>query len=192
MKKFQTSFFAILAIFNFALADAATVYTENFNNVPGWESGWLGQNSNLTNYYGVGGGRGNNPDGLWIGETTINFATPFGSTITQFSIDTTTFASPVTFEAFDMNNNLIYSSQITVLDGALTNPGTYQNMSFNSTDGVSKIEFLGSYVWGNTSIDNVIVTTNGNVAITPIPSAIWLVGSALAGLVGFGRRKMQV
>ena len=32
----------------------------------------------------------------------------------------------------------------------------------------------------------------GNTSPTPIPSAIWLVGSALAGVIGFGRRKFPV
>jgi len=176
MKKFMPTVFVIFTILFGTLAEA-TVYTENFNNVPGWESGWLGQNSNLTNYYGVGAGRGNNPDGLWIGESTINFATPFGSTITQFKIDTTTFVSGATFQAYDMNNSLIYSSQITVIGGALSNPGTYQTMLFNSTDGVSKIVFQGGNILGNTSIDNVTVTA----VPEPEEYAMMLLGFGMVG-----------
>ena len=35
-------------------------------------------------------------------------------------------------------------------------------------------------------------STGGNPLPTPIPAAIWMVGSALAGLIGFGRRKLLV
>ena len=175
MKKFLPTVFVIFTILFGTLAEA-TVYTENFNNVPGWENGWLGQNSNLTNTYGVGGGRGNNPDGLWIGESTINFAAPFGATITKFSIDTTTWVN-ATFQAYDMNNSLIYSSPITVLQGAWSNPGTYQTMLFNSTDGVSKIVFQGSNIVGNTSIDNVTVTA----VPEPEEYAMMLLGFGMVG-----------
>ena len=36
---------------------------------------------------------------------------------------------------------------------------------------------------------NVWAVTPGNVAAVPVPAAIWLFGSAMVGLVGFGRRK---
>ncbi|MGR8930274.1 MAG: hypothetical protein ACU836_06500 [Gammaproteobacteria bacterium] len=36
---------------------------------------------------------------------------------------------------------------------------------------------------------NVWAVVSGNVATVPVPSAIWLFGSAMLGLVGFGRRK---
>ena len=38
-------------------------------------------------------------------------------------------------------------------------------------------------------VDSFVATPN---ATTPIPSAIWLVGSALAGLMGFGRRHVCI
>lgn len=46
---------------------ASLILVEDFEDeFPAWESRWLGTNSNIQNYYGLGEGRGNNPDGLWI------------------------------------------------------------------------------------------------------------------------------
>jgi hypothetical protein len=36
---------------------------------------------------------------------------------------------------------------------------------------------------------NVWAVASGNVAAVPVPAAMWLFGSAMVGLVGFGRRK---
>ncbi|MBM4207759.1 MAG: hypothetical protein FJ190_06975 [Gammaproteobacteria bacterium] len=95
MKKFLLSvvLFSLHMLFN--PASASTAYLEDFEgSFPSWESGWLGQNSSLMNYYGVGAGRGNNPDGLWIydgisgdGGAHITFNSAFGSQIQSFSID---------------------------------------------------------------------------------------------------------
>ena len=45
----------------------AGLLIEDFEDAfPIWESNWLGVNTNLQNYYGVGQGRGNNNDGLGL------------------------------------------------------------------------------------------------------------------------------
>lgn len=176
---------------------SAAVLLEDFEGAfPAWESGWLGTNSNLQNVYGVGGGRGNNPDGLWIADGLNNgsiaeiFFTPsFGSTITAFSIDTTTWVSGALFQAFDMNGATLVSETITVMQGAYSNPGVYQTIAFNSNNGVSGFSITGGSIEGNTSIDNVMVTT-GNVV--PEPASLALIGLGLAGLGVSARRKRAV
>lgn len=172
----------------------AIVLTEDFEDAfPAWESGWLGTNSNLQNVYGVGQGRGNNPDGLWIADglnngsiAEITFNPLFGSTITDFTIDTTTWVSTALFEAFDMLGNTLVSTAITSMYGGYTDPGSYQTISFSTANGLSGFSITGGWIEGNTSIDNVVVTTG--VQNVPEPAILALLGLGLAG-IGFSRKR---
>lgn len=46
----------------------------------------------------------------------------------------------------------------------------------------------------NTGVDNykLTMTTSAEAAVVPVPGAVWLFGSAVAGMIGFGRRKATV
>jgi len=169
----------------------ATILTEDFEDAfPAWESSWLAQNSNLQNHYGIGQGRGNNPDGLWINDglnngniSVINFNAVFGSSITAFSLDTTTWIKGAMFEAFDMSGNILVSTEITNYYGAYSNPGSYQNISFTTANGLSSFRIFGGSIEGNTSIDNVTATINETDAVSvPEPSSIAIIALGLIGL----------
>ncbi len=60
-------------------------------------------------------------------------------------------------------------------------------ISFNAVAGQYYTIFLGGYMGGNWNS-----TTDGyslTISQVPVPGAVWLFGSAMAGLIGFGRRK---
>jgi len=172
---------------------SAQMYTEDFN-APGaaWESGWLGQNSNLRNFYcGTTPNcedRGNQPQGLWptqnVGNTRIlvNFLPAFGASITNFGIDIGSFTA-VTFSVYDMNNTSIFFASVPTLASFVN--GT--SFSVASTNGVSGFSIDGSNVGGNNWIDNV--TVNANLSQVPEPASIALLGAGLAVVGAVARRK---
>lgn len=192
MKQFKL-LFALFAILFASQANAA-VLTEDFEApFPAWEAGWLGSNSNLQNIYGVGAGKGNNPDGLWIQDglglsnaTEITFNAGFGSTINNFSIDVTSWITTLVFKVFDMSGNTILSTAVTSYYGAYTDPGSYQNISVFSANGVSKFGFYGSGIEGNTSIDNVKVNAG---SVVPEPASLALLALGFVGIAATRRRK---
>lgn len=183
-------------------AFAGTTLIEDFNApFPAWQSGWLGVNSNLVNYYVATGGpdtdRGNNPDGLWLtdsltyhsGDVIISFLPLFGSTLTSLSIDIAGFV-PLQVEIFDSADNVLLSTPLTDTYGALSDPGVYAHYSVTSTTGIGGFAFLGDVqIEGNTSIDNVIVNQGGSAV--PEPAAWSLIGTGLLALVGIGRRRAR-
>ena len=175
-----------------AIASAATMVEDFEAPFPAWESGFLGTNSNLQNYYGDNSGsRGNNPDGLWIsdgdggeGDLNIVFTTAFGATLTSLSLDVAGFA-PVGFEIYDKDGNSLFKEpSIALTLGAFTDPGIYVRYSASSNNGIGGFRFIGSSAEGNTSIDNVQVTTSP----VPLPPTVWLLVPTLAGLAMVRRR----
>jgi hypothetical protein len=166
----------------------AGVLTEDFNAAfPSWESGWLGTNSNLTNYYGVGGGRGNNPDGLWIGETDIIFDSGFAASLTNLSFDVAGYAA-AQVQIYDGSGTLLADVPLSLTFGGTSYPGVYAHYSATSSNGIGGFRILGGSVLGNTSIDNVVVDTGGAPGV-PEPGSLALLGSGLLFGAGLVRRR---
>lgn len=146
----------------------------------------------------MGQGRGNNPDGLWLDDgdgfyssdtSEIVFNPAFGATLTSFALDVAGFVG-IRLQVFDMSNSILLDQVVNLTSGAYTDPGNYSNYSVNSANGISKFAFVptaGSQVEGNTSIDNVVVST-GSQSV-PEPATLALLSLGMAGLTFVRRRR---
>ncbi len=182
----------------FAGKVSAAVLTEDFETpFPEWENGWLGTNSNLQNFYGIGQGRGNNPDGLWIDDgdgqfvndtVEIVFDQLFGSSLLAFEIDVATYIDGLSLQVFDIFGTSIFNSDVSPTRGAMVDPGIYETFSVDSSNGISGFTMIanGRQIEGNTGIDNVSVTTVN----VPEPSTIMLLVTGVLGLA-FARRRRR-
>jgi hypothetical protein len=67
-------------------------------------------------------------------------------------------------------------------------------ISFDAVAGQIYTIALGGYRNGDwtTTVDGYKLTVSQEVSQVPVPGAVWLFGSAMAGLVGFGRRKSKI
>ncbi|BDQ32841.1 VPLPA-CTERM sorting domain-containing protein [Pseudodesulfovibrio portus] len=83
----------------------------------------------------------------------------------------------VTFNAYDSGNNLLGSQTVGSIGTA------WQTVTFGDVfDNVALVTW--SQDWPYHDFDNIVLGSP-----TPIPGAIWLLGTGLAGLVGLKRRK---
>lgn len=198
-RRFLLVAFIVTAVALFANSAQAATFTEDFEaDFPTWESNWLGLNSDLNNYH-CGGARGctnraANPDGLWVygqSSITVNFVGSFAASLESLSMDVAGHVN-TNLLAYDISDNLIFNSAITLTSGATTDPGIYSNYTINSTNGISRFVFDSIYARGNTSIDNVIAVTSV-AAPVPEPEIYAMLGAGL-GLMGWvaRRRKQRV
>jgi hypothetical protein len=189
----------LVALFTLALglSAPAAVLTEDFEaDFPAWETGWFGLNSNARNYYGIGGGRGNNPDGLWIQDDSpsdqnirIVFGNAFALSLTSLSMDVAGYSTGTRLEFFDGSGAVLSDFLITLTSGAGSDPGSYANYGVTSTTGIGGFRFYDSSPEGNTSIDNIVASSDA--LVIPEPST-WLMVAPLLSLALFrGRRSFS-
>lgn len=164
-------------VLGFSSQAMAEVFVEDFADpLSGWTSDWLYLNSNLENYYVSSGDvcdpdyRGNNPSGLWLSDDrgcgTLVFASPvqidilngFGDLATAFSMDLCSFIADLTVNIYDKDGAL---DQTTAVTGDCSSPDSanYTNYAFVLANGISRFEFVGSGIEGNTMLDNVTLDT---------------------------------
>lgn len=188
---------AAAALLAAASPACATAYFEDFEaGFPAWETGWFGANSDAQDCYGVGGGRGNNPDGLWVAgagqgcsgtPVRVNFDAPFAATLTSFALDVAGYSGTV-LTIFDKDGASLFSGAVALTFGAFGDPGVYSHYGVNSSNGIGGFSFSGAAA-GNTSIDNL--AANGGTAGVPEPSA-WALLIAGFGLAGTALRRRRM
>ena len=190
MEKMRLRYAAMLLLLTVSAAPGATL-TEDFEaNFPAWETGWFGANSNAQNVYGIGAGRGNNPDGLWIQDNSggdnnirIAFGNGFALSLTALSLDVAGYSNGTRLEFFDAGGAVLSDVLIAITSGAFSDPGVYANYSVTSTTGIGGFRFYNTSVEGNTSIDNVVATTGQSAVPEP---ATWMLLGTMLPLLGVG------
>jgi hypothetical protein len=152
----------------------ADVLCEDFPDpLGGWKTRWLGTNSDMCNYYVCWGGsgedeRGNNPCGIWVSDYDgdaqtchIHFNAGFGATVSHIDFPVMAFAGG------NITINYGTGSYSTALVADGTFPPCPTNVYSTDTNG-GLIDVIlsptGGQIEGNTSVDNVCVTTGG---VTP-------------------------
>ena len=166
------SIFSIIAVLCTLIGPGiaqAEIYEEKFDDpFVQWRSNWLKEVSNIENYYGANGGRGNNPTGLWIQDGTgnqalvsITFKGNFGDSINSLDIDAACWSSS-RFFVNDKNNKRVFTE---VCDTNQNTPVQVYPHHFHveSVNGISSWGFEGSSLLGNTAIDNLILVSNAPV-----------------------------
>lgn len=189
----------LVALFTLALglSAPAAVLVEDFEaDFPAWETGWFGLNSNARNYYGIGAGRGNNPDGLWIQDDSpgdqnirIVFGNAFALSLTSLSLDVAGYSTGTRLEFFDASGATLSDFLITLTMGALTDPGIYANYGVTSTSGIGGFRLYASSPEGNTSIDNIVASSDA--LVIPEPSTWLMVAPLLSIALLRGRRSFR-
>lgn len=197
---------ALMAALALTSQASASVLTEDFTDVPGWESNWFGTQSNAKNYYGVKGlgnaTRSSNLDGLWIDDNdgvshesdlTIVFNDVFAASLTSFSLDLASYINDTNIVFFDALGNDLATQAVTPTFGAMQLPGIYQSFTVSSATGIggfSLINFASTSVEGNISIDNLLAITNDTPSVSvPEPTSLILLGLGALGLIAQRRRQ---
>ena len=123
----------------------------------------------------------------------------YGGTASGSILTNTTSANTVQGTYFDVSpittgnesffNNL--SANLSVLNTAVENNANFGIRIVNAATGADDVNTEGNALnnnSGNVRFANVAFTGTATSAV-PVPGAVWLFGSALAGFVGFKRRK---
>jgi len=95
----------------------------------------------------------------------------------------------ITADSLPGGNFNLTAADIVAYSVGGANPSNLNNITFRADANQVYTILLGGYkngAWGDTADGYVL-----NVAAVPVPGAVWLFGSAMAGLIGFGRRNLK-
>lgn len=141
---------------------SAQMLTEDFSDpFPNWETGWLCEVAQLSNYYGEGADRGNNPTGLWLRGAegyeglTVVFDPEFGRDVVSLSLEAACWQETVFF-VVDTEGNSVFEAPCTE---NLSTPVLNYPHEFRVTtpNGISRWGFRGDSLAGYTAIDGIVV-----------------------------------
>lgn len=146
--------------------------------------GYRGIDWNPSGYFGATSQRISGAGGGGGASTRNDFQFIFTAPVTAFGLDLTAyegFSSSGQASVFDTAGNLLGTANVTgTVEGSFfgwANAGDIGMIAFHDNPNGNYIQF-----------DNL----GFGVAAVPVPGAVWLFGSAMAGLIGFGRRKQTL
>ncbi|MDD4915393.1 MAG: PEP-CTERM sorting domain-containing protein [Methylococcales bacterium] len=125
----------------------------------------------------------------WINASTLSYAADSAYIMTN-----TSSANTVTGTYFDQTGGQNWYNGISAdLSGVIlaNNDANFGIRIVNAATGADDVAYNGTAYnnsSGNVRFDNVVISGTA-VSAVPVPGAVWLFGSALAGFVGFKRRK---
>lgn len=143
------------------------------------------------NFYDLGGfGDASGPIGDGISQS---FSTIMGNNYNVFfGLSSENLRETETLTVAAGNNSIDYILTVGG-EGVFQKAFTTQNFSFIALNALTTLSFIHTAGAGGNNdplIDNVIVEARDTeVNAVPLPGAVWLFGTALAGFTGFGRRK---
>ena len=196
--------FATLALLS-APASAAIIDFESASPLNQWGDSTLGDGFSMVHNDTYSSGVYNNqttiiPTGAHSGS---NYALNFNSRIGNIMSSTGTFTvnslwahadarlgdteTTVRFAALDaLDGNILHTMDVAI-------SATWQQISFTGWTGIDVL------TWdsldpdsSNIGIDDVVYNGSTDPSPVPVPAAIWLFGTALIGLAGFGKPKANV
>lgn len=156
----------------------------NTVDVPVGAAGYRGIDWNPSGYFGATSQRISGAGGGGGASTRNDFQFIFTTSVTAFGLDMTAydgFAAAGLVSVYDTADNLLATLAV---DG--TSAGTF--FGWENAAGIGKVFFHDNPNGNYIQFDNL----GFGVAAVPVPGAVWLFGSALAGLLGFGRRKQTI
>ncbi|NOU13568.1 MAG: hypothetical protein HOO92_06300 [Methylococcaceae bacterium] len=137
-------------------------------------------NYGFTIFQGVDSVTSYNHHGGWNANNNAQPGAPLAASV---------FGGSLAGTALNASQVVAYSVGSIAAYGSLP-PQNLNTISFNATAGQIYTIALGGYRNGDwtTTVDGYKLT----VSQVPVPGAVWLFGSAMAGLIGFGRRNKRV
>jgi hypothetical protein len=124
----------------------------------------------------------------WINASTLTYSN------SAYILTNSSSSNTVTGTYFDQTGGQGWYNGISAsLSGisAANNDANFGIRIVNAATGADDVTYLGAAynnTSGNVRLDNVLISGTA-VSSVPVPGAVWLFGSALAGFVGFKRRK---